>query len=368
MEARSFTDSWSGLQIYDRDWRLVDVEHALGGLARERAMRRRFAVDAEGLSTRPVKAILELTSACNLRCGFCYNESGEAADILSDQELMDVIDELCELQVLEVVLTGGEVLTVPDRLEAALARLTEAGVGVLVLSNGMLLTPEWARRFARHGVISVQVSVDGADPQVHDDIRGVEGSWRRAIDSLAYLSRAGVYGVGAAVVTWQNADSIADFIDLLYCIGADYALVGDVIPRGRAEDSLGDWRITDEQYVDLLHLVRDRALRYRDLMTVNIGTDEALSLKLQLARKPEGLLIRADGSVTPGCTLPVEVGSVRERSIGEIWREQFADLPSNPEVAGFAEDLMVAGVGEERLLRVFHRDTISAEAGERSAS
>jgi MoaA/NifB/PqqE/SkfB family radical SAM enzyme len=282
--------------------------------------------------------------------------------VLSDEELMDVIDELCRLQVLEVVLTGGEVLTVPNRLEAALARFAESGVGVLVLSNGMLLTPDWARKFADAGVISVQVSIDGGDPAVHDELRGVSGSWRRAINAMAYLSRAGVYGVSAAVVTRQNAHSIADFIDLCYCIGVDYTLVGDVIPRGRAEESLNDWRISDEQYLDLLHLVRNRALRYRDLMTVNIGTDEALSLKMQLARKPEGLLIRADGSLTPGCTLPVEVGNVREQSIEQVWREKFEDLPSNPEVARFADDLMVAGVGDERLLRVYHRETIRSQS------
>jgi MoaA/NifB/PqqE/SkfB family radical SAM enzyme len=302
-----------------------------------------------------------LTSACNLRCGFCYNESGHAADILTDDELMDVIDELCEMQVLEVVLTGGEVLTVPDRLEAALARLTEAGVGVLILTNGLLMTQDWARTFARFGVVSVQVSIDGGDPRIHDDIRGVSGSWRKAVDSIAYLSRAGVYAVGAAVVTSQNADTIDDFIDFLYCIGADHALVGDVIPRGRAEEALDTWRISDEQYVDLLHLVRDRALRYRDLMVVDIGTDEAFGLKMQLSRKPEGLLIRADGSVTPGCTLPVELGNVREQSVEEIWRKQFTDLPSNPAVARFAEDLMVTGLGEERLLRVVHRASLSPE-------
>jgi MoaA/NifB/PqqE/SkfB family radical SAM enzyme len=357
MEPRAFTESWAGLQVYDRDWRLVDIEGAFAGLAEQREERMRYAVDPPGPPSRPVKGILELTSACNLRCGFCYNESGDAADTLSDAELMDVIDELCELQILEVVLTGGEVLTVPDRLEAALARFTERGVGVVVLTNGLLLSQEWARRFAQHGVVSVQVSIDGGDPAAHDEMRGVEGSWRKAVDGLAFLSRAGVYAVAAAVVTRQNVHSIADFIDLCYCIGADYALVGDVIPRGRAEDSLGQWRISDEQYVDLLHLVRDRALKYRDLMVVDIGSDEALSLKMQLARKPEGLLIRADGSVTPGCTLPVQVGDVREQSVQQIWREQFTDLPSNPEVVRFAGDLMVAGMGEERLLRVVHRES-----------
>jgi pyrroloquinoline quinone biosynthesis protein E len=63
---------------------------------------------------RPVGAKLELTHACNLRCGFCYTDSPrhtlQRTRDLSDAAWLAIADQAAGLGVIEVVLTGGEPL------------------------------------------------------------------------------------------------------------------------------------------------------------------------------------------------------------------------------------------------------------------
>src|SRR5437588_11229744 len=63
---------------------------------------------------QPIGAKLELTYACNLRCGFCYTDSPrrtlERTPELGDEDWLAIADELTELGVIEAVVFGGEPL------------------------------------------------------------------------------------------------------------------------------------------------------------------------------------------------------------------------------------------------------------------
>jgi len=357
MNAIAFADPWDGLQIYDTEWRLISTAKVLENMARYEAQCVELGTLPAGPLAAPLKVTFELTRRCNLRCTFCYNDSGPGLRSFGDEEALDIARQLCDLHVLEVVLTGGEVLVVPQRLSAVLDILSARGAGVHVITNGWHMTPSWARSFADHGVLSVQVSIDGADPSIHDDMRGRRGSWRRAVDAVGMLKRAGCYVAMAAVATSRNVRTIEDYVDFAYCLGADHVLVGDVTARGRAARSHGELRVSDRAYVDLLEILRSKAEQYRSQMLIHIGTDEALSLKMQLQKRPEGFLIRGDGSVTPGCLLPVPLGDARDRPLAEIWCEEFADLAAHESVLTFLKDLRVSAIGPQKLMRVVHEDT-----------
>jgi MoaA/NifB/PqqE/SkfB family radical SAM enzyme len=354
MSPRAFTDTWSGLHVYDPDWRLIDAQDALRDLARYEGACVESGTLPDGPLSAPLRAVLEVTRACNLDCAFCYNSSGAVANMLSDEELLAVVQQLCELPVLEVVLTGGEVLTAPERLEAVVRLLAANGVAFHVITNGWLMTPDWASFLADRGVYSVQVSVDGAEPVMHDSLRRREGSWRRAVAAVGHLERAGCFTIMAAVATRQNCRALSEYIDFAFCLGANQVLVGDLIPRGRAIATQDDLRMSDHQYDDVLEMMRAKSREYAGLMLINVGTDEAMSLKLQISKRSDGILIRGDGSVTPGCMLPMPLGNVRAQSLREIWRGAFADIRANTEIMSFLNELQVTGVGERSLLRVVH--------------
>ncbi len=53
-------------------------------------------------------ALLELTYRCNLDCAFCYNDVGLKGRPLTRQRYGELLEELAELGVLHLALSGGE--------------------------------------------------------------------------------------------------------------------------------------------------------------------------------------------------------------------------------------------------------------------
>ena len=72
--------------------------------------------------------------------------------------------------------------------------LVEAVSSALILeinTNGILVTPQVADRLAKADLKCVQLSLDSADPAVHDSHRG-DGSWRAARRAIELLRASGV--------------------------------------------------------------------------------------------------------------------------------------------------------------------------------
>ncbi|WWF06121.1 mycofactocin radical SAM maturase [Janibacter terrae] len=135
----------------------------------------------------PVCLTWELTYACNLECAHCLSSSGRRDPReLTTEQCEAVIDELQAMQVFYVNIGGGEPTVRPDfwhLVEYAVAH----DVGVKFSTNGVRLTPDRARWLAGTDYVDVQISLDGATPEVNDRVRG-EGSYAMAIQALENLA------------------------------------------------------------------------------------------------------------------------------------------------------------------------------------
>jgi MoaA/NifB/PqqE/SkfB family radical SAM enzyme len=61
-----------------------------------------------------------------------------------------------------------------------------------MVTGGRAMTPERAAQAKEAGIQSISVSVDALEP-LHDQLRGVKGSWRAAMDAIGNLKAAGVH-------------------------------------------------------------------------------------------------------------------------------------------------------------------------------
>lgn len=89
-----------------------------------------------------------------------------------------------------------EVLEGLDSSATARAACDGSGVGVKFSTNGLRITHEAARRIAGSDYLDVQISLDGATPEVNDAVRG-EGTFATAAttERLTATGQAGVENV-----------------------------------------------------------------------------------------------------------------------------------------------------------------------------
>ena len=140
---------------------------------------------------QPLKISYAVTYRCNLRCAMCNiwkKDKGLLAQELSVAQAAEFFGKAgrpCWLGV-----TGGEPFLredLPELVEAALRSCKTLGA-VHFATNGTLpartlRTLEYLHgRFPRQGCV-VTVSVDGP-PELHDSIRGVPGTWSKALETF----------------------------------------------------------------------------------------------------------------------------------------------------------------------------------------
>jgi MoaA/NifB/PqqE/SkfB family radical SAM enzyme len=200
-----------------------------------------------------------ITLRCPLRCAHCYVNAGEyeAENVLSTREAFAVIDQICELGKPVVILSGGEPLMRDDIF--AIARYgTEKGLKMAMGTSGVLINGETAGQIRDSGIRRVAISIDSADPGVHDIFRGVAGAWERAVQGIRYCKEAGVGVQINMTVLSPDFHAIQDVVSLGTGFGVtDYQLFFPV-PTGRGNDV--PW-LTPQVYEDL---IRDVLVAYHE--------------------------------------------------------------------------------------------------------
>ena len=112
---------------------------------------------------------VSVTDLCNLRCVYCMPDRGVSLlrhrDILSFEEIEDVVRTAVDMGVDKVRLTGGEPLVRRDILVLVemLARI-EGIADYAMTTNGVLLA-DFAAGLKRAGLHRVNVSLDAVDPE-----------------------------------------------------------------------------------------------------------------------------------------------------------------------------------------------------------
>ncbi len=143
----------------------------------------------------PTKVSFTITNVCNLHCQMCGQWSqegymhGRKARLRHELGLADwqrLVDELASHQAPWLLIRGGEPFLFPGMMDL-LRYINSRGLPVSIDTNGTLLE-QYAADLVRLGRIHLTVSVDGPE-EIHDQVRGVPGCFKRLQAGLAELSR-----------------------------------------------------------------------------------------------------------------------------------------------------------------------------------
>lgn len=218
----------------------MPAEGAVSGRAARLAQHARAGLAA------PICLTWEMTYACNLSCVHCLSASGRRDPTeLTTAESRQVLDELAAMRVFYINVGGGEPTVRPDFWEL-LDYALERRVGVKFSTNGVRIDRAAARRLAATDYVDVQISVDGADSEVNDAVRGA-GSFATAEQAMAHLAEAGFANFKiSVVVTRHNVEQLDAFRAMADRYGAQLRLTR-LRPSGRGVDVWDELHPTAEQ-------------------------------------------------------------------------------------------------------------------------
>lgn len=296
---------------------------------------------------------LNLNNACNLRCKHCFTNSpkGEhVKEVLPPEKIADIADQADELGIFEWDLQGGELLLRPEILFETLEAIRTERFYMYLTTNGFYLDADMAGRLANAGINRVSVSIDSMDEKLHDDFRGREGSWRRAIEALEHVKAAGMSPYLNITVGHYNAfsDDIAKLFD--YSKDKGYTtLVNVATPAGM-------WQKMSEIMVDerdKAHLIELRK-KYKNVLR-NIwnpfGKDEEAILGCNTVNR---MYITPLGDVLVCPYVHIKIGNVYEQTLKEI-----TDFGFSIKYFNNHSDLCLAGEDKEFVGKFLQRDKTS---------
>lgn len=308
-------------RILDDDDAIVDMPQVLSEIVRREENEVLAGIIPAGGYKSPLRVQWEFTNHCNLDCVFCYNARDRADKFsLPPAMAMDVARQIVAMDAIEVVLSGGEIFTDWKLLTAVARYFSANGIGLHLITNGWFTTDEHLQELAAWNVLSIQVSIDGADSAIHDGLRGMDGSWRRAVSSLRRFAEAGFFTLASAAVTRGNWQTLDDYVDLCLYLGARKVLIGDLLLiGGGAEACRRDHFLDSDVYEKCVLKIQEKAARYRHLMKIQFAKDPGFAVAHTLLSKPTSLIIRYDGTVIPHCLLAFPVGDLKQEPLAAIW-------------------------------------------------
>ncbi|HKV11537.1 MAG TPA: radical SAM protein [Thermoanaerobaculia bacterium] len=268
--------------------------------------------------------LVELTYRCNLDCFFCYNDLGLRGEPLRREQYLKLLEDLAEMQVLNLTLSGGEPLAHPDFLLLG-ARARELGFVVRIKSNGHALRGELARRIrAEIDPFLVEVSLHGATAATHDRQTRVPGSFDRLLENLREVLALGMRVKINGTLTAWNEGEIAGMFALADSLGLPLQIDPDVTPRddGDREPLLVAPSREGVKRLFELQFERGRVAEGKAAVEVAKGADDgtlpAPSHK-HCGAGSSGLAIDPYGNVYPCVQWRRPVGNLHRQPIAEIW-------------------------------------------------
>jgi len=285
-----------------------------------------------------------ITDKCNLRCTHCYQENYTDVQDMPLEELKVIAKKLFKTlskwgKKGDISITGGEPFIRKDLLSFLEYLDSSEEVSNLdILSNGTMLTDDIVKRLKLiRKLHRVQVSLDGASPKRHDEIRG-RGTFEKAINGIRILNRHGIDTKIMFTLQRCNMQDVPSLIDLAIREGVTGLTIERVVPIGSAEDMKGSL-LSPEEIRDTFQYISDRAdveyekgtqlriLKYRPLW-INVNPHRAKTGVITAPHKElgavcsiglDGLCILPDATVLPCRRLPIPIGNLKRDSLEKIW-------------------------------------------------
>lgn len=255
----------------------------------------------------------ELTYRCNEKCTHCYldvfaphaNVPGE----LSTAECFRVIDEMAEMGVLNLTLSGGEILVRRDFFQIAEYARSKKFL-LRLFTNGILITPALADRIAALHPYMVELSLYSTRPEVHDRITRLNRSWELTTRAFRLLHERNIRTMMKTPLMRENYEELDTLKAFASEMGAQFKYDITITPKDTGGLEPLKHRLT---YPQLVEMMRNEI--EPELYIGRVVKDEHRTCGISM----NALAMDPYGNVYPCLQVRANAGNIRERSLRQVW-------------------------------------------------
>ncbi|MGQ9719884.1 MAG: radical SAM/SPASM domain-containing protein [Candidatus Jordarchaeum sp.] len=286
-------------------------------------------------SSNPGSAIpvvsLKITNECNLKCLHCSSDSGlPLHNELTLKEIQNLIDKLSKIGVKRITLSGGEP-TIRKDFWDILCYLDNLDIQVSLFTHGFFFNRNFVDRLSNLNVSGVRISIDGGEAETHDKIRGVKGSFSKAVKAVKLCSEAELMIVIVSVIMKNNLPEIKKIIELAEKNHVP-AYFRRFHPIGRGLKNI-HLMPSAEELKEATSIIG--SYYGEDLIREMINYLELVGGWCYIGNR---MCIEPDGNVVLCPSLPHVMGNIRKICIEEIWNKiknsKICDMIQQRKIAG----------------------------------
>lgn len=275
----------------------------------------------------PIAMLAELTHRCPLSCPYCSNplELARQDSELSTETWARVFKEAADLGVLQLHVSGGEPASRRD-LTDLVAGAHKAGLYTNLITSGIGLTEKRLRDLETVGLDHVQLSLQGTDAKMADEIGGYRGGFDRKMQVADWIARIGFPLTLNAVLHRRNLHQLPGMLDMAERMGARRIEIATVQFYGWAMKNRDTLMPTQAQAKEATRMVTEARLRLKGQLVIDYVPADYHSefpKRCMGGWGSTGLNVTPDGLVLPchaAQTIPhLTFDRVQDRSLADIW-------------------------------------------------
>jgi len=197
-----------------------------------------------------IKAQMELTYRCNLHCVHCYTDPYNRREFfpreLTLTEIKRIIDEMADLEILYLNLTGGEIFTHPNFFEIY-DYAYRKGFLLMLYTNGTIFTQAIIDRLKRSPPFSIDISCHSVNEEAFDRFTQVPGSFRQFLKGMELLRPSGLpFSFRTKAMNW-NKGEIPQIRRFVESFGQPFRFSTSLSPRLNGDLSPLGYRLTPQE-------------------------------------------------------------------------------------------------------------------------
>ncbi len=267
----------------------------------------------------------ELTSKCNERCIHCYipNPKKDEGKELTLPVFEKVIKQFRDMGGLQVSLSGGEILLHKD-IWRMVKICRENDLQVALLSNLYFLKDEDVSRMKEANISMVQTSLYSMNPEIHDHITQLKGSYDKTRKAIETLVRNEIPVSISCPLLKANKDCYADILQYAHSLGIKAQTDFILMAKENYETDNLENRIPINDCEKIIRLILENNMRDTDdYIKKNVKKNAKTMLSGDAPVCAAGiynLCISSNGDAYP-CNgwQTFTVGNINHESLQEIW-------------------------------------------------